>query len=51
MIGTVTCVRWNSGGDMLASSSIDQTVNVIDLKTENSFYTGTTPDGGKSINS
>ena len=44
---TMTYVRWNSSGDLLASSSNSGVVNVIDLKTEKLIYSGITSDKSK----
>ena len=38
------CVRWNSSGDMIASASMDATINLLDFKTEKVYYTKNTPD-------
>lgn len=40
-------MRWNNNGDMLASSSFDNSVKLIDLKAGKVIYKGTTPDSGK----
>ena len=46
-IGTITCVRWSPSGDMLASSSEDRTVALLDFKTGKKLYTGKTSDNSK----
>ena len=46
-IGPINCVRWSPSGDMLASSSYDETVALLDFKTGKKLYTGKTPDGSK----
>ena len=43
----ITCVRWSPSGDMLASSSHDSSVALLDFKTEKKLYTGKTSDGSK----
>ena len=40
-------MRWSPSGDMLASASLDKTVNLLDFKTGKVLYTGNTSDGGK----
>ncbi len=40
----IYCVRWNPSGDMIASSSKDKTVKLLDIKTGKVLYTGTTSD-------
>lgn len=44
----VTCVRWNLNGDSLASSSCDNTANLLNFKTWKAIPYGTTADGGNS---
>ena len=46
-IGEINCVRWSPSGDMLASSSDDKTVALLDFKTGKRLYTGKTPDDSK----
>ena len=46
-IGQINCVRWSPSGDMLASSSDDKTVALLDFKTGKKLYTGKTPDNSK----
>ena len=46
-IGSIYCVRWSPSGDMLASSSYDATVALLDFKTGKKLYTGKTPDNSK----
>ena len=46
-IGGIYCVRWSPSGDMLASSSDDTTVALLDFKTGKRLYTGKTPDNSK----
>mgnify|MGYP003879810731 FL=1 len=36
-------MRWSPSGDMLASSSVDKTVALLDFKTGKKLYTGKTP--------
>ena len=45
--GTINCVRWSPSGDMLASSSSDKTVALLDFKTGKKLYTGKTSDNSK----
>ena len=45
--GTIFCVRWSPNGDMVASTSQDGTVTLLDFKTGKKLYTGKTPDGRK----
>ena len=46
-IDAISCVRWSPSGDMLASSSDDKTVALLDFKTEKKLYTGKTADDSK----
>ena len=46
-IDDINCVRWSPSGDMLASSSYDKTVALLDFKTGKKLYTGKTPDNSK----
>ena len=46
-IGAINCVRWSPSGDMLASSSFDKTVALLDFKTGKKLYTGNTSGQGK----
>ena len=46
-LGDIMCVRWSPSGDMLASSSMDLTVALLDFKTGKKLYTGNTSDGSK----
>ena len=47
LIGSVRCIRWSPSGDMIASTSRDQTVALLDLKTGKKLFTGKTSDGSK----
>ena len=40
-------MRWSPSGDLLASTSLDRTVALLDFKTGKKLYTGNTLDGGK----
>ena len=46
-LGDIMCVRWSPSGDMLASSSMDLTVALLDFKTGKKLYTGNTSDESK----
>ena len=46
-IGFIYCVRWSPSGDMIASTSFDNTVQLLDFKTGKTIYTGNTSEGGK----
>lgn len=43
-IEEINCVRWHSSGTLLATASADSTAKVLDIKTEDVVYTGTTSD-------
>ena len=43
----ISCVRWSPSGDMLASTSEDRTIALLDFKTGKRLYTGETLDEGK----
>ena len=47
LIDHIYCVRWSPSGDMIASSSSDKTVALLDFKTGKKLYTGNTLDGSK----
>ena len=46
-IDHINCVRWSPSGDMLASTSDDRTVALLDFKTGKKLYTGQTSDLSK----
>ena len=48
-IDFVHCVRWSPTGDMIASSSLDTTAKLTDLRTEKVLYSGATPDGSNLL--
>lgn len=45
LVDWISCVRWSPAGDMIATSSWDKTVALLDFKTGKPLYTGETSDG------
>ena len=42
-------MRWNSSGDMLASTGQSATVQLWDVKAEKAIHTGTDPEGSELL--
>lgn len=46
-IGSIYSVRWSPCGSLLATSSYDGTVSILDFKESEVLYNGDTADGSK----
>lgn len=49
MLTIVNRVRWHPNGELLATASSDQSVKILDCKTEKTLYTTYTLDGSNAL--
>ena len=49
LLAEINCVRWSPSGEMLATTSDDTAVKLLDFKTGKMLYTGNTTDKSPSF--
>lgn len=49
ILGSISCVRWNPNGDMLATACYDRTAKLLDFRTGKTLHTVKTSDDSKFL--